>query len=280
MKRLASVVVAGFLVAALPAVAGAGPIGVDWSGGLWSINTATGKATHVGQSSLTGFNSLAVNSAGQVFTVDDAGRLVRLDPATGAVVGTPLALSGLPAVNAGVRALEFSASGTLYAVLDNNTSGRLYGLDSVYTLDVATGAAAWVCNTTYWGLQSLEFIDGVAYTWEGGRAGTSPQYGLGLATVNLASGAVTDVNGTLEANSIIQSLAFGADGVLYGVDSAGLYTIDRATGARTLVGTGWDEYTDLRGFDFAPDAAPVPEPATLLTFGAGLLALAHARRRR
>src|SRR5204862_2086152 len=71
------------------------------------------------------------------------------------------------------------------------------------------------------------------------------------------------------------ALAVRPDGVIFGGngDDGELFTIDPLTGAETLVGSTGLNF--VGALDFA-----VPEPATFLLFGSGLMAMAVFRRRR
>nr|MBC8391268.1 PEP-CTERM sorting domain-containing protein [Deltaproteobacteria bacterium] len=72
-----------------------------------------------------------------------------------------------------------------------------------------------------------------------------------------------------------ESIAFGADGVLYGHNfSSQLYEIDLLNLTNTLVANTSGPITGL-----ATEVAPIPEPATMLLFGSGLLGLVGARRK-
>jgi hypothetical protein len=104
-----------------------------------------------------------------------------------------------------------------------------------------------------------------------------------LNTVNKAVGGVTSsVN--LVPSSSINALAFDSSGVLYGL-SAGT----QGSGATSLVIIGLNGSVTtvgqtlnfLDGLAFQPDAAPgvVPEPASVILLGSGLLGLAARRRR-
>ena len=114
--------------------------------------------------------------------------------------------------------------------------------DNLYTIDPTTGA------TTLIGNMGVEMTD-IALR-NGTMFGTSfpPSGANSLYAINPTSGATTLIGST---GVFLNALQFGADGTLYGAGGApgcgpppastacdSLYTINTATGAATLVGTG------------------------------------------
>jgi hypothetical protein len=223
------------------------------NGPVARINPLTGSGVPIGVPGFATLNSLAANGAGTFYSASGSS-LVTINPITGA--GTQVATLNFGANAPDVRGLAISPAGVLYAANDGGL-----GSDLLYTVDTATGQATLVGSTGVAGIQALEFSGtGVLYGWEVGTFGP----GMGLVTINPLTGAVTDVNPAIGGNSAqIQGLAFGPNGLLYGARDA-LYTIDLATGAIILVGSGG--YSDVRGL------AVVPEPSTavLLVLGASM----------
>ncbi|MCA8952885.1 MAG: hypothetical protein KDE27_25470 [Planctomycetes bacterium] len=213
-------------------------IAVSWSGSTYRLDSATGVGTVLAASGFSQLNSMAA-SGGAIYTAT-GGNLVAIDPSTGA---GSVAVTLSPALNS-VRGLATDAAGLVYAIEDG---GTVTLEDKLYRIDVATGIATFVGNTTgYSGVQGLAFSP--AGTLFGYETGSGTGIGAGLVVIDPATGAVTDVNPALSGSANdIQCLAFSAAGVLHGARSS-LYSIDTATGALTLVGSGG--YSDLRGIEF------------------------------
>lgn len=255
-------------------------LGVGWDGMVVRIDSETGSHETVGSSGFSGLNSLARNSSGGFFSAagnpldTTAATLVTIDPLTG--LGT--AVTTLSGVQAGeVRALAFSSSDVLYAIRNGGGPFATTVADDLYTINVSTGLASAVGNTGLPGIQGLGFSsEDTLFGWDLNTTGT----GLGLVTINSATGAATDVNALIGEGGIsVQSVAFGSDGSLWGVHDA-LYLLDPSTGSATAVGSGG--YPDLRGiesYNRAPLPVPaIPEPSSLLLLGVGIMGLIGLRR--
>lgn len=107
---------------------------------LYTINTATGAATSVGESGLNTYGSgLAANAAGTIFFAGegDNGPLRTISPVTGAPT-TVATLSGAPfsGISGPINAMAFDAGGTLYAI-DGAFSGD--STRFLVTINTATG---------------------------------------------------------------------------------------------------------------------------------------------
>lgn len=268
----------GLLMMAGTGHADAAAIGVSWWGDVWSINETAGSATLIGASGFTRLNSLARNSAGEIFTASHFGELIKIDPndGSGLVVAD---LFGFPTNYSTVRALAFSSDDSLFAIVDEAPTSNFVGLDALYRVDVGTGAMTRIGGTGLWGVQGLDFYgDGTLYGWDVGYAFDLEYPRLGLVTIDVLTGAVSDVNPDLSnGDAKIQTLAFSLDGInLYGAGS-GLFSMNRLDGSVTAI-SAWED-VDLRGMVPVP-ASTVSEPATMMLLGLGLLGLAGTRDRR
>jgi len=213
-----------------PAAPAADIVAIAWPWGTYRIDPATGDGESVGSPGNPQLNSLARDLNGDFFSVDTDGNLVQLDPATGAAtVVTALDFGGSAPT---VPALAFSPAGTLFAI------SREFP-DTLYTVNRGTGEGTLVGPLGGFTVQGLAFSPaGVLFGWD---------IGSGLVTINVATGAATDVNPDEGATASLQCLAFSPEGVLYGAQY-GLFTIDPATGVSTAVGGG--NLFDIRGMDF------------------------------
>jgi len=122
---------------------------------MFTLNPATGAATVIGPvGSATDFSGLAFAPDGSLYAFENTSLLVRLDPATGATLGT-INLSGLRGTTTGTAGLAFAPDGTLYLACGTDPDS------SLYTIDPNTGAAQWIGPTAYgdgYGLSSLTFV--------------------------------------------------------------------------------------------------------------------------
>ncbi len=235
------------------ASANAALIGVTFSGQAYQIDEATGNGVLIG-SVPSGLNSLSADATGLLFSA--TGSVVTLNPTTlGVTVGPTIDLGG---VVRAVRGAAVSPAGTLFVV---NNRGLGLNPDDLYTIDTTSGVGTLVGQTPLTGLQALTFNpDGsLLYAWD--RGTTILNQGLGLVTIDPSTGSFTDVSAGLGGLTNIQSLAFGADGNLYGGSQNGeLYRIDPTTAGQVLVGSG--SYTDLRGLA----QLTIPEPSSACLF--------------
>lgn len=116
---------------------------------FFSINSSTGQATGISDPGFGGFGSLSfVAATSTMYLADTVGdRLLTIDRITGAA--TPVGLFGV-AAQVGVGLAYDPAFGMLAA---NNT-----GTDSLYSLNLQTGAATLIANLTTTNILSLEFV--------------------------------------------------------------------------------------------------------------------------
>jgi hypothetical protein len=158
--------------------------------------------------------------------VVDGGRLITIDPVTGA--GTLIGdIVGIPAV----PGLAINSAGDIYAT-DNLLDSNLYRIDAT------TGLATFV------GDLGLDGPDGIAFDENDILYATETAGAAKLYTVNVTTAVPTLVGSltNLPAGHQMTGLAFDpTDGTLYGSTGGpgtdGIYTIDKGTGAVTLVGT-------------------------------------------
>ena len=240
MKRLLAALLA---VCAIPAVARPQGFkelrGINAQGELYQISGANGSGTLVASSGLSGIGAMARrfdwNLCVSTWNGGSISKLYALDAFNGQT-------SFMTNVQLGnIRALAFKTSTLLYAV---NDPSPINGPDNLYTVDLTTGNATLVGPIGFNGVEELAFDFTTLYAWDIGDSGI----GAGLITIDLATGAGTDVNPAVggDANAV-QSLAYSSlHNLLYGAWDK-LYVIDRTTGEIALIGDG--DYWGLRGLD-------------------------------
>lgn len=202
---------------------------------VWYVGVGDCRTQQIGPTNTSGIGSMAKNAAGALYAVNFAGDLVRIDPGSGASTAVT-SISGLD--HPSVRALTFDSDDNLYAVTKDPATQN--HPNQLYRIDLPTGGATHVGDMRYLGIQAMATAeDGTVYVWD---AGGHPWWSLGLGTVNLQTGAVTDVNlsdnydsGT-NVKPDLQTLVFMSR--LYGIGNGNVYEIDPATGAWTMLCPG------------------------------------------
>ncbi len=203
-----------------------------------TVDTVTGTWTPLGNAGFDSCNSMARNAAGDYYTVGTSGAetvLITIDPATGA--GSQVAVLN-PELS--VRAMAFSLSGVLYVVGDASPE------DQLWAFDPATG------NGTMVGAMGFGSVQGLAFDFLGGTLYATDNT-QGLLTVDAATGAATNVNGSADGTSEVQTITVLPGGEIFGIRND-VYSIDPVTGVFTQV-TFAGTFPDLRGADFV---GPVP----------------------
>jgi hypothetical protein len=273
-------------------------------GAVVSVNPATGAVT-VLSTPLPGLGltGVAMNSAGRVFAVTGTAdtatggpRLLELNPATGAVIANVGRLQTAGGDDCYIGDLSFQpGTDVLFAILGNQGPAPRCGIPTSrvggYLLTINTTNA----RVTVVGRDSAldNSNGGLAFAPNGTLYFTPCWDNAGVMLTLYPDTAAIKSSVTLTPNSCYMGLAVRSDGVIFGSydDESGsnsIYTINPASGSRTLVGsTGGHLVHDLVFLDAANPAPVVAQQVptlsewVLLALGGmvGLSGVAWLRRR-
>jgi hypothetical protein len=211
--------------------------------------------------------AITAQAAGQtvLFGVRGNGDLLRINPATGAtrVVGS----GGVPCDAAAAHGAEVYRNQNEHYILIAGGAG--VSPDRITALDRWTGQVSWTLDTvgrppgTVIRAMARAEFDNVLYVILGSGDPAATEV---LASIDLSWGGYSVIGPT--GRTDLESLTMSPSGALYalGTDGGGgLYTVNSATGALTLVGGGGFGGDDL-SLAFLPDG-------TLRACGANLLSV-------
>ncbi len=267
-------------VFALTTSAQASILACDWSGDLFSVNTADATLSYIGSTGLGNLGTIEYAADGTLYgiTAGSSSGLYRIDPTTAAA--TFVGSLGIGFVMEG--GLAFGPDGTAYGAHYAASAGR-----ALFSIDLNNGAATEI------GLIGDGFTDVNGLAWR--NDGT-------LIGVDEFDGTIIEIDPTSGAASTLSTLGFSCSAIggmttdpLTGIsylatgrvsDNNGnpgtnsLYTLDLNTGGVGLIGQfsyagGWSD----DGISGLAAKAVVPEPATIMLLGIGLAGFGVMRRR-
>ncbi len=225
---------------------------VEWEGGLYAVDPATGTTTFIadtGVGSITGLVWEPSSSTLLAVTYDGPCVLTRIDPTSGAA--TVVGDTGFDDCTGLDRD---PSTGTLYAVYDANSGSNLM------TVDPATGTPSVIDSVELVGggdvrIASLAFSGGTLYGFG---------YDGNLYSLSTANAAATLVQADVIDGPDVMGANVDCSGVLYGTDSQDLFTVDVSGSTFDFVGTMFDGDLFSENLTVACGVAP-PPPTTPTT---------------
>ncbi|MDE3180999.1 MAG: PEP-CTERM sorting domain-containing protein, partial [Acidobacteriota bacterium] len=257
-----------------------------------TVDLNTGAFTAIGPGLPVGGAGLVPGPNGSLLTLGINGDLYSINPSSG--IPTLVGPTGLVDCSLPTSPCGLGSANTL-----GELNGTIYATDfaeNLYKVNPSTGQTTKIGST---GMVPITFVplstpnpDGSLNFYDSGLYGQNGKlYGsVDTGTVNFSTGAITTViPDTLYQIDPLTGLAASIAPTVFAIDSVAnvngtdytienntsqILTIDLANGDTTVVGN----LDPSAGLIFG--ATPTPEPGSLLLFGAGLLAIAWAVRRK
>lgn len=206
---------------------------ITGNGNFGTVDLATGAYKQIGPTEPEGYFGMGTGPTGTIYTLNYAGQLDRIDPATGAF--TRIGATGLqPCV------VPSSACGPTSVFGLGSLNGKLFATDfsnSIYTVNLFSGAATLLAKNS--GIPAPPFIPGTQNA---------------DGTFNLMDQAIWSAGGKLYATDDAFIYNFQTSTVVKIPVAPKLYSIDPATGLATAIGStdlGIGGATEVNGLTYA-----------------------------
>lgn len=231
----------------------------DASGDLGTVDVTSGAVTYIGAMGATMYD-LAFDGSGNLWGVNQNG-LYSINKVT----ASSTLIGSFGSVNGVVNSLVFGSNGTLYAAST-----------SLYTINTGTGAATLLgTGGGYESSGDLAFIGGELLLSAKGTGGSTDR----LFDIDITTGSGMFL-GNIGYNNVF-GLASNNGINLYGVAGNNILSIDPTNGSSSLLSTYTHSLLGAAyGSAFFGESNPVPEPATMMLLGMGLVGLAGAKLRK
>ena len=288
MKKILFLLIIFFFITPLPRIYALQIFGTDMynlPSAFYQINSENGDGVFISEQQNRWISDITFGPDGFLYGTDvlDASPegLIKINPVTGDI-SSFIPYFGDSFTYKSRHDLTFDSTGDLYLMNNGNVLSKI---------DINTGEVIFLgsLDISPWGsgFRAIDFApDGTLY---GIGLNNSTLESDILATINLADFSITTI-GTVGNN--INAMRFSDDGTLYAVDNTGLITnpwTERGDHLITINPTNGDfdvigflsnnpNETEINGI--AIRNTPVPEPATIIFLGLGLLGLAGVSRKK
>lgn len=224
----------------------------DGGGNLYDYDIATNNSSLIGNSGVGAWFDIAMNPVtNTLYGITGGEELYSIDTDSG--YGTDIGNAG-----SFINGLVFDTNGQLYGSGNRN----------LYTIDLNSGSATSVGSTGYYSSGDLAFD----------TSGNLYMSAMGNSSGDL----LVSLDTSLGTGTLIGNIGFRN---VYGLSFSGTTLYGFTAGKETLaidtdLGTGSKLFGNGNNINAygASDAAPVPEPATMLLFGTGLAGLRRKKK--
>ena len=243
-----------------------GDLNTNGGGRVYQLDITAQTVTLIGNTGFDRLGGLAFDNNGILFGAagGSGGPATLMTISLINAAATPIGIvNGL----IGVDALRFNSSNALYGGGWTGSSGTLVTIDPTNANLLSSTIESGSGNALTPGLAFNSA--GVLYGSRGNSAGHTED----VDRINLTTGQLTPLPLSTAQNTI-SDIAFGSDGILYGVSSTGaVFSIDQTTGTETLLFNSGVRLSGLANQPLAPVGSVPDSGGTSLLFALALAGL-------